>query len=138
MRSLDPRSLALDPTAPQALYLDTDAGLFATADGGSTWRLVNRSLANASVLLVDPRSPQVLYAGIPDGNLQLGAPTRPGVYRSADRGRTWTNLDTGIVGQRFSGALALDPRRPDSLYVGTDGAGLYRVTIGVTIDAPGR
>jgi photosystem II stability/assembly factor-like uncharacterized protein len=55
----------------------------------------------AGGLAVDPRNPSVIYAA---------AGT---VYRSADRGETWTSL----VGPAFT-ALALDPANPSAVYAG--------------------
>jgi photosystem II stability/assembly factor-like uncharacterized protein len=124
-------SLALDPTDPRRLYASTAGGVFASTDGAGHWRPVSRSIANARVLLVDPRSPGTLYAGVTRADAG-GDRAKVGVFRSADRGRTWKGLDPGVLQQRYSGPLALAPQHAGELFVGTDGAGAYQVTI----DAP--
>lgn len=85
-----------------------------------------------------------IYAAL--GGYTYGTATKPegnGLYRSFDRGDTWTRIWGGVVNLRmgwltqasFSGnssghvygeQLALDPLNPDVLYVGTANAGLHR------------
>ncbi len=123
------RALALDPTNPRALYVATDDGLFASTDGAAHWRLVSRALANIQQLFVDAHVPATLYAA--RVSFASGTEMPDGIFRSADRGRTWTRIDPGVLGERFT-VLAVDPVRANTLFVGTDGAGVFQVTI----DAP--
>jgi photosystem II stability/assembly factor-like uncharacterized protein len=115
-----PAALAVDPADFDTLYVATDGGLFSSTDGARHWRLISTVVAGAGALLVDPRPPAALYAGI----------AGRGIFRSTDRGRTWTNLNQDPVTAQFDGVLALDPARAGSLFAGTAASGLYRVTIG--------
>jgi photosystem II stability/assembly factor-like uncharacterized protein len=88
---VDPRCIAIDPADPRRLYVGTfDSGLYATADGGATWRQDQEGLGDRRVLsvAVSPSHQEagvsVVYAGTEPSNL----------YRSEDAGRSWTPLPT--------------------------------------------
>ncbi|PIQ99564.1 MAG: hypothetical protein COV66_10425 [Nitrospinae bacterium CG11_big_fil_rev_8_21_14_0_20_45_15] len=56
-------------------------------------------------------------AGTPEGTkLFVGA--RHGLFRSVDRGKTWTHLKEGLFSQDIR-ALALSPQMPDIVYAGS-------------------
>lgn len=80
-------------------------------------------------LIVDPRSPDTLYAGGVAG----------GVWKTTDGGRSWTALDD--FGANLAvGSLAMDPSNPNIVYAGTGegyfnedavrGAGIFRTRDG--------
>jgi len=121
-----PRAVALDPTNPRLLYVATDSSLFTSTDGAAHWRVTARSFSGVQQLLIDPHDPSILYAT--RVSFDMGVETRLGLFRSADRGRTWASLQPDVLGKRVA-ALAVDPARANTLLVGTDGAGLYEVTI---------
>ena len=116
-------ALALDSslrTEPAEIYAATAAGLFASVDGAATWHLLSAALpGGATRLVIDPRAPDRLYAGIP------GA----GVYHSDDGGITWSQLRRGLPAPLFSGVFELDPVLPATLYAGTDGKGVFRIDL---------
>jgi photosystem II stability/assembly factor-like uncharacterized protein len=118
LRGTPVNALALDPKRPQTIYAGSLAGgIFKTTDGGATWRRTGRAGDTISGLSVDPHNPDVVYA----------ATWTKGVYRTGDGGRTWRLLDAGAS----SSAVALDPRSPRTIYVGTgnnvdDGAGVAK------------
>ncbi len=62
----------------------------------------------ASVVAVDPRDSNVVYLGAADG----------GVWKSADGGLHWTPL-TDTQPSLATGAIAIDPSAPNTIYVGT-------------------
>ena len=96
------------------MYVGTfDDGLYATDDGGETWRAAWDGVADRRVLAVSV-SPShrvggvsVLYAGTEPSNL----------YRSEDGGMTWSwrRLDAGLDRQ-YAWASAVDPADPDLWY----------------------
>lgn len=85
----DDRDVVYAPTADQStgpqgrtfhglLFVATDRGLYASADGGQTW--LARSLGgNLAALAVDPQKPSILLAMDVRGRL----------FRSQDAGATW-------------------------------------------------
>ena len=90
-------------------------GVFASRDGGRSWRRAIAGLGNLYVraLLADPRRAGRIYAG-----------TYGGVFASSDAAATWSALNDGL-GNRLVQALALRLGRSPSLYAGTLGSGVY-------------
>jgi photosystem II stability/assembly factor-like uncharacterized protein len=99
--------------APGRLWSDgADRGVYRTADGGKTWELVLKGgnlSTGCSGLTMDPKNPDVLFAGMWDfrrkgwtfrsGGDGPNAPSGSGLYRSADGGKTWAELtDKGNAG----------------------------------------
>ena len=91
---------------PGRLWSDSaERGVYRTSDGGKTWSLVLKG-ANLSTgcsgLTMDPTNPDVLFAGMWDfrrkgwtfrsGGEGPAAPSGSGLFRSADGGKTWTEL----------------------------------------------
>ena len=71
--------IAVDPAIPNALYVATDVGVFATADGGTTWNSVGTGLPNSYVtgLALDAKT-RILRAGTHGrGMWDLQLPTPP-------------------------------------------------------------
>jgi photosystem II stability/assembly factor-like uncharacterized protein len=91
---------------PGKLWSDSaDRGVYKTTDGGKSWSLVLRGgnlSTGCSSLTMDPRNPDVLFAGMWDfrrkgwtfrsGGDGPSTPSGSGMYRSADGGATWTPL----------------------------------------------
>ena len=117
--------LALDPANPSVLYAATGGsglsgfkGLFKSVDGGESWTPINEGLASliasrspVSALVIDPASPQTLYAGT----------SGYGVFRSTDGGAHWEPFNDGLPNLDIR-LLALTPGR--ALYAGT-GSGIF-------------
>jgi photosystem II stability/assembly factor-like uncharacterized protein len=84
-----------------------DRGVYKTTDGGKTWTLVLSYAGNASTgcssLTMDPKNPEVLFAGTWDfrrkgwtfrsGGDGPTAPSGSALLRTADGGKTWKTLD---------------------------------------------
>jgi photosystem II stability/assembly factor-like uncharacterized protein len=112
----DARSLAADSRNPDRLYAGTATGqIYLSGDGGRQWNRVATLDAPdnwvVDNLVVDPATPQLIYAGM--WGLRGGG----GVFKSTDSGRTWKSLD-GIHGQSIR-ALAIAPSRTQTVVVGT-------------------
>jgi photosystem II stability/assembly factor-like uncharacterized protein len=134
-----PRSVAVDPHDPNRVYVGTfDDGLYATDDGGETWReswdVGDRRVMSVAV----SRSHRVaglsvVYAGTEPSNL----------YRSEDGGKTWQllpELRRLPSEPRWSfpprpwthhvSTIALHPTDPDGLTVGIELGGVMRSSDG--------
>jgi photosystem II stability/assembly factor-like uncharacterized protein len=102
---------------------NADRGVFRSTDGGKSWQkvLFVNDTTGASDLVMDPRNPKVLYAGMWQVTrrpwiLESGG-AASGIYRTTDGGDTWqklTNgLPAGIVGRI---GLAVAPSNPEHVY----------------------
>jgi photosystem II stability/assembly factor-like uncharacterized protein len=121
-------TLAIDPHTPTTLYTGTatgdagasGAGVFKSMDGGETWRASNTGLEhsgalwrNITCLAIDPRNPQILYAG---GTPWYGLLAK--VFKSIDGGETW-NVAGSVFSALFVMDLAIDPQTPTTIYAVT-------------------
>jgi photosystem II stability/assembly factor-like uncharacterized protein len=116
------RALVIDPQNPQRIYAGTAGqGVFVSADGGATFRAMNKGLETAQIatLLIDPSDPAKLYAAVP----------LRGVFRWKAGLRTWVPLNAGLPVASFNGVLALDPQDPSILYAGTRDQGIFRLDL---------
>jgi len=114
-----------------------EGGVWKTTNGGNTWKPIFDDVHVASVgaVAVAPSDPNVVYVGT--GN-QSGWSFTPGngIYKSADAGRTWTNV--GLRTSQYIGAIVVDPRNPNAAVVAVQGSrgdtpgerGVYRTTDG--------
>lgn len=108
-------------------------------DGGKTHTVVTTGLPDytprkntmwgqgyARALAVDPNDPQVAYLGI-DGDAEE-AHAGGGVFKSADGGRTWTQLPNQPASRRMFYGLAVDPTDSRRVFWGACGpkGGVYR------------
>ncbi len=115
----------IDPTNSATVYVGVGSFyLHRSTDRGQTWHLVTQALANRMTsLAIAPSNDSILYLGF-----------NPGLFKSSDRGNTWTSLSLGF--QLVSGVrIAVDPRNSDVVYVAvyTNGSlpgGIYKSTNG--------
>ncbi len=91
---------------PGRLWSDSpDRGVYRTSDGGKSWSLVLKGSnlsTGCSGLAMDPSNPDVLFAGLWDfrrkgwtfrsGGDGPTAPSGSGLFRTADGGKSWTEL----------------------------------------------
>lgn len=110
----DPRILSL-ASGRGRVYAGTfgktrPGGVYRSGDGGATWEPGLRGLSALAVqeIAVDPSDPDVLYAS--------AGPV--GLFKSTDRGGSWSLLDLGLppdVDVDIN-SLVIDPARPSTLY----------------------
>jgi photosystem II stability/assembly factor-like uncharacterized protein len=109
-------AVAGSPADPNVILVATDGqGLFRTDNAGRSW-----SVADAPASLINAR-----MAFVTASRVYVTAPTLspPGLYRSDDAGGTFARLASLPFG-----AIAVDARNADVLYVGTynSGDGLFK------------
>jgi photosystem II stability/assembly factor-like uncharacterized protein len=115
--------LAVDPRNSDTIYACGSVGVLKSIDGGATWNAMNLGLPWSpaqydaiSALPIDPRDSNKVYVAIAGR-----------VFISTDGTATWNELDAGLMARSVT-SLALDPVDPDTLYAGTNGGGLFKIT----------
>ena len=99
----------------------TGAGLFHSPDSGESWSRIGAPIPGESqvrALAVDPKSPNVVYAGANNG-----------IYRSEDTGSSWVKLDSPMEGMNIW-SIAVDPADSGTIFVGTSPPFLFRTRDG--------
>ena len=156
MPTLSMGALAFDPTDESVLYAGTGEanyanhsryglGLYKSTDGGDSWVLLGEDVFAGrcfSRIVVDPTSPQTVYAsitragGFPELAAAKGHPMAEGplgVFKSVDGGASWSHLTNGLPSLSATD-LAIDPSDPSILYAaigrifGDAANGVYKST----------
>jgi photosystem II stability/assembly factor-like uncharacterized protein len=120
-------NLEVDPSDPQVVYTRvqlarktgefthelTGSKVLKSIDGGEHWSEISDFKFKSQNLVIDPRNPDIQYKA-----------TRTGVAKSKDGGKTWETLVWWIT--RSATSLIVDPANPDTIYVGTEGNGIWK------------
>ncbi len=131
-------ALAESPQRRDLLWCGTDDGLVhRSTDGGCNWTNItpdgrhgkvkggarNALPAWALISIVEPspHDEDALYAA---ATMYKHDDTRPYLYKTADRGKTWTKIVGGIPDGEFTRTIRADPGREGLLYCGTE-TGIY-------------
>ncbi|MGD8278310.1 MAG: hypothetical protein PVH00_09810 [Gemmatimonadota bacterium] len=112
-------SIALDPRDDDRIWCAVSAGgVYRSDDGGRTWHARNQGVRAEFLPTRFPAAGQCVHRLIvhPADPDRLYQQNHCGVYRSDDRGDTWTEITEGLPSD-FGYALATDPADPDSLFV---------------------
>lgn len=116
------------PDAPDTLYAGArPAALYRSEDAGATWAPmavsgladfspINNGPTRVTQLLADPLEPEMLWATIEIG----------GIFRSRDRGRTWTAMTQGLASHDVHGIAVLKGPGGRRILLATTNVGLHR------------
>ena len=119
-------ALAESPLARGLLWAGSDDGrIHVTSDGGGAWADVTPAdlppNSQVSIIEASPHDADSAYVAICRYRLD---DLRPYLLRTADRGRTWTRIDTGLPADETTRVVRADPVRRGLLYAGTE-KGVY-------------
>src|SRR5205823_6011032 len=99
-------------------------GLYKSADGGTTWSLITRSVLgptgrryDVDTVAIDSSNTSTLYIVALAG----------GIFKTADGGLNWAPMNNGLTDPDVS-TLAIDTSDPSILYAGTGIGGVFKTT----------
>ena len=110
------------PGSPNVFYFGAAAGgVWKTIDAGATWKPIFDSEKASSIgaLAVARSNPDIIYVGTGEANMRGDVTWGGGVFKSADAGKTWTDL--GLTDTRQIGAVIVDPVDPNIVLVAAVG-----------------
>ncbi|HKW75303.1 MAG TPA: hypothetical protein VJN64_07235 [Terriglobales bacterium] len=127
------------PGKPNIYYVGAaGGGVFATQDGGLTWKPIfeKESTASIGAIALAPSNPNLIWVGTGEKNIRNDVITGKGVFFSPDAGATWKFMGLRDAGQIAN--IVIDPRDPNIVYVGVLGhawgpnaeRGVFRTTDG--------
>lgn len=104
---------------PLTFYMGaTGGGVFKTVDAGNHWLPISdRQFKTGSVgaIAVADSDPNIIYVGMGEGDIRGNAAHGDGMYKSTDAGHTWKHI--GLADTQQIGAVRVDPKNPDIVYV---------------------
>ena len=112
------RALAGVPSQPNVFYIGFDnGGVWRSTDYGSTWYPLfdNQPTGSIGAIAVAPTDPNIIYVGSGAGIIRPDLATGDGMYKSTDRGRTWTHL--GLRDSQMIADIEVDPFNANRLFV---------------------
>ncbi len=116
-------ALSESPIEPGLLYVGTDDGVISvTEDNGATWRRTEAVRGVPDMTLVED-----IVASVHDADVAYAifdnhkrGDHRPFVYRTENRGRSWTQISGDLPELGAAHTIAEDHEDPDLLFVGTE------------------
>jgi photosystem II stability/assembly factor-like uncharacterized protein len=138
--------IIINPQSPDTVYVavlgklwsdSKERGVYRTSDGGKIWEnvLSVNERTGCSDIAMDPQDPNTIYAAMWEFRRKPWAFTSggpgSGLYKSADGGKTWKKLATGLPeGELGRIAIAVAPSKPSVVYATVEAkkSGAYRST----------
>lgn len=113
------------PSEPNLFYMGgVQGGIWKSTNYGQTWDNISDGqlpgdATSIGALAVAPSNPKIIYAGTGESDIRGDVDTGTGVYKSPDAGKTWKYA--GLRDTHSTMALVIDPRDPNTVYVGSMG-----------------
>lgn len=138
--------IRIHPRNPDIVYVaalgpvfgpSPNRGIYKSTDGGKTWNkiLFRNDTTGAVDLSMDPRDPEVLYAGLWTAYRKpwqlVSGGSGSGIFKSTDGGRNWKELTrnpgmpAGVIGNIGVSVSPANPRRVYAI-VEADSGGVFR------------
>ncbi len=130
---------AVNPGNHSEWYVAVASGhVWKTVNNGTTFEPVfdDYGVYSIACVVIDPNNSNVVWVGTGENNHQRALGYGNGVYKSLDGGKSWKNM--GLKDSRQIGAVVIDPRNSDVVYVAAEGSvwgpggerGLYKTVDG--------
>jgi len=123
-------SLSESPLAEGLLYAGTDDGrIHVSEDGGANWRAVETLPGVSDDFFVndikaDLHDPDSVYVVVDD---HKSGDFSPYVFRSNNRGGSWTRITTGLPDRHVVWRIVQDHVNPGLLFAGTEFGGFFTI-----------
>lgn len=130
--------LKIHPRSPKAMYLCAwDNGLMISEDSGTHWRRAMNGIvkdSHAQEIEISPKDPSRMVLLI---NTSHSKQAKIHVYETRNAGASWKDIGFSVPMETISNLgfvdglatnLELDPFSDDTIYVGTNGYGVYKTT----------
>ncbi|MCL3782261.1 T9SS type A sorting domain-containing protein [Prolixibacteraceae bacterium JC049] len=126
------RGLIIDPddkTGNTWFTGSVGGGIWKTTDAGKSWKNLTPKFPNLSTVCIAmaPSNHNVIYAGTGEGFHNTDAIKGAGMFKSTDRGSSWTQLNSTINVENFEfiNRIIVDPENADILLAVTN-SGIYK------------
>jgi photosystem II stability/assembly factor-like uncharacterized protein len=106
------------PGEPEHFYFGSvNGGVWETIDAGRTWQPIfdGQPIGSIGALAVAPSNPSVIYVGSGEADMRSDIAQGDGMYKSTDRGKTWTHA--GLADSQQIGRVVVHPADPNVVYV---------------------
>ncbi len=131
--------IAVNPENPAEYYVGTaSGGLWKTTNNGTTFKSIfdQQPVFSIGCLAIDPKNPNVVWAGTGENNSQRNLAYGDGIYKTLDAGKTWKNM--GLKKSEHIGKIIIHPDNTDIVYAACQGPawgpggdrGLYKTSNG--------
>jgi photosystem II stability/assembly factor-like uncharacterized protein len=125
------RAILIHPATPTTMWAGGVAGgIWKSTDGGASWAPKADLAVNIAVnsMILDPHSPNHLYAGTGEGYFNIDAVRGAGILQSTDGGETWTQLpSTTTTDFYYVQKMVMSQGSSQRLYAATR-TGVFRST----------
>ena len=112
------RAFALAPSDARTLFAGTLQGVFRSADGGASWKMISppgsTEIHEVESLAIDPRDPNIVYAG-----------TWHLPWKTTDGGAHWANIKQGVIDDSDVFSIIIDPDHSNIVYMSAC-SGIYK------------
>lgn len=114
--------IAVDERNPSTYYIGfAVSGVLKTTNNGTTFESIFDTYGSASIadIALAPSNPNVVYVATGEANNRQTTSYGDGLYRSADGGKTFTNV--GFRNAQTLGRVIVHPRDPNTVWIAVGG-----------------
>ena len=119
-----------DPTKNTWFVGSVGGGIWKTTDAGASWADIAPDLPNLAVstLAMAPSNHDIIYAGTGESMYSVDVINGDGIYKSVDRGLTWSQLPSTISNPNFNNIarIIVDPQNANIVLAATS-SGRYKI-----------